>query len=217
MQENWMDSDDRQDTDRQRPFSPPPDRFSTLSKVFIFVIALFLVYQAADWKRKQHAADIARKKTAAPITSIQGPAAGPVPASPQTSASQNPSETTGNIRTVTKCVIHGKTTYGDEACARGAVTSQVTTRNDHNLMAAIRPRADEPTQDPAHGAFVIAQDSASADAAAKSRNKSECLLLDKQVEYLDALARQPQGPQSHDNIRNERKKIRDRQSRIPCQ
>lgn len=47
--------------------------------------------------------------------------------------------------------------------------------------------------------------------------KAECAALDARVQHLDSMARQPQGAQTHDWIRGERKKARDRQFEIRCQ
>lgn len=47
--------------------------------------------------------------------------------------------------------------------------------------------------------------------------QSECTSLDARVTHLDAMARQPQGAQTHDWIRSERKRARDRQFEIRCQ
>jgi hypothetical protein len=47
--------------------------------------------------------------------------------------------------------------------------------------------------------------------------KSECRSLDARITQLDGMARQPQGAQTHDWIRSERKQARDRQFEIRCQ
>ncbi len=61
----------------------------------------------------------------------------------------------------------------------------------------------------------IALESAPMPAAAPS-NKSECQSLDKQVEHLDAMARQPQSGQMQDWIRAQRQKARERQFSLRC-
>ncbi|MFI5447795.1 hypothetical protein [Polaromonas sp. UC242_47] len=207
-----MDRDYMHDKDRQRPFSPPPDRFSTLSKVFIFVILLFVIYKAADWKLNQRAAGIASQKPVAPIATMPRPAEPPVPPSPQTPTYQNESDATSNTRTVTKCVVNGKTTYGDNSCAHGAVTSQVTTRADHNLMVAARPPTVTSTETTFSQEIVVTQSAPSID-----NSKAQCEAIDAQIKGLDAMARQPHSGQMQDWIRGERKKLRDEQFRIPCQ
>jgi hypothetical protein len=52
--------------------------------------------------------------------------------------------------------------------------------------------------------------------AAAPSNKSECQSLDKQVEHLDAMARQPQSGQMQDWIRAQRQKARERQFSLRC-
>ncbi|UUZ78160.1 hypothetical protein LP414_15860 [Polaromonas sp. P1(28)-13] len=61
--------------------------------------------------------------------------------------------------------------------------------------------------------IVVSQINSSPDAATK---KTECQYLNAEIAHLDAMARQPQSMQTHDWIKDQRKKIRDKQYRIPC-
>lgn len=211
-----IDRDYTHDKDRERPFSPPPDRFGTLSKVLVFVAVLFLLYKAGDWKLTQWTA----KRMGTPPAAT-GPVGSPLqsvaPAVPQMSASPSTypsaSETTGNTRTVTKCIVNGKTSYGDESCTVGGKATQIVTRDNHNLMAAVRVPTVIHTEEPAQLPHTFAQSEQGANQVAM---KAECNALDDRVKYLDAMARQPQSGQMQDWIREERKKMRDRQARIPC-
>lgn len=209
-----MDRDYMQERNRQRPFSPPPERFGALSKIIIFMAILFLFYLAADWKLNQSAPEKNDNPSPAEVRAVKHPAAALTPyfqpSMPQPSHS-GPSQEAGNTRTVTKCVVNGKTSYGDGECAPGAVVSQVTTRTDHNLMAPIRPSAPTRQETTTVHETVVTQSTTSADG-----NKSECGLLDQQIKNLDSLARQPQSGPTQDWITAERKKLRDRQFRIPC-
>lgn len=209
-----MDRDYMKDQGRQRPFSPPPERSgtSTLIIVIIFVAALFALYKIADWKLNQRAAEIATRQAAA-ANPIQRQIERPSHQFPQQPTQQNAPGAPAGTRIVTKCVVNGKTSYGDNSCAQGAITTQVTTRADHNLMAAVRPEAATPAEEPLNQPIVVAQNSSSTDAAAK---KAECQYLNAEIERLDAMARQPQSMQMHDWIKDQRKKIRDKQYRIPC-
>ena len=209
-----MDRDYMQERNRQRPFSPPPERFGVLSKILIFVGVLFLLYMAADWKLNHRAPGKIDNPSPAEVGTAKRPAAASTPSfqpsTPETSHSNVP-QATGNTRSVTKCVVNGKTSYGDSECARGAVASHVTTRTDHNLMEAIRPVAPTRQETTTVHETVVTQSTTSA-----GGNKSECGLLDQQIKNLDSLARQPQSGQTQDWITAERKKLRDRQFRIPC-
>lgn len=46
--------------------------------------------------------------------------------------------------------------------------------------------------------------------------QNECSDINERIQYLDALARQPQSGQTQDIISAERKQLRDRQFRIQC-
>lgn len=209
-----MDRDYMHEKHRQRPFSPPPERFSTLGKVLVFVVALFALYKIADWKLTQQAASIAAKPTSAAFPkAVQRPAEAPTTTFPRVPQYQISSNQTANTQTVTKCVVNGKTSYGDSACPQGAVKTQVTTRADQNLMTAMRPAAVMQTEEAASQPAAVARSTPSPDAAAK---KAECQALNAQIEHLDSMSRQPQSAQMQDWVKDERKKARDQQFRLPC-
>lgn len=206
----------------RQAFNPAPEKSaaSTLFMVLVFVAALFFLYKLADWHLNQRASGLTTQST---------PNAQPTPDQPPSrqEASKLPRESglrpyqdhdastpaAGN-RVVTKCIVHGKTSYSDAPCASGAVATQVTTRADHNIMAPVRVTATvatETTYSPAPAA--VAQATAPSDYAAK---KLECEALESRVQYLDSMSRQIQRAQTMDWIKDERKKARDRQFRIPC-
>ena len=213
-----LDRDYMYEKRRERPFSPPPERFNfgTLGMVLIFIVAMFFLYKAADWKLNHRAA----QRTSHPLAesalklaphTVQAPTQ---PLSSTQPASQNTPNATAGISKVTKCVVNGSTSYGDGSCPQGSISSQITTRANHNLIAAVRPERVSPTETPVDQHIVEVQNSSFNDAAAK---KSECQSLNAQIEYWDAMARQPQGAQTQDWIRDQRKKARDRQFQIRCQ
>lgn len=211
-----MDRDYMKDQRRQRPFSPPPERSvtSTLIIVIIFVAALFALYKIADWKLDQRTAEIATDRAGTTAKSIRRQTEPPVPPFPQPPRHQDAPEAAAGTRIVTKCVINGKTSYGDSTCSQGATSTLVTTRADHNLMAPVRPQATPPIEEPVTQPIVVSQINPSPDAAAK---KTECQYLNAEIAHLDAVARQPQSMQMQDWIKDQRKKLRDRQFRIQCQ
>lgn len=215
-----IDRDYMKDQHRQRPFSPPPKRSgtSTLAMVLIFIAILFALYKIADWKLQQRTAQPAPQPSAAKTGS---PAIEPVtPATQAFAPVPHPQQDTPGAdaatQLVTKCVTKGKTSYGDGPCAQGAAVSQIRTRSDHNLMAAVRPERINaaPAEERTSPRGVVAQNSPVADVAATK--KAECQFLDARIAELDALSRQPQSAQTHDWIRDERKKARDRQFRLSC-
>lgn len=203
-------------------FKPAPEKSaaSTLFMVLVFVAALFFLYKLADWHLNQRASGLTTQST---------PNAQPTPDQPPSrqEASKLPRESglrpyqdhdastpAASSRVVTKCIVHGKTSYSDAPCTSGAVATQVLTRADHNIVAPVRITATvatETTYSPAP--VVTTQSNTPSDYAAK---KIECQLLDAHILHLDSMSRQPQGAQTMDWIRDERKKARDRQFRIPC-
>lgn len=213
----WTNPQDMPDSPRQRPFSPPPaPATSPLLKVLVFLLALFVLYQGADWVLKQRTPIITRPAETSPAPqtphSPQTPATEPFSA-PQTS----PQDDNASAPPIVKCVVNGKTSYGDAPCAQGAVSSQLKTRRDHNLMAAVRPQNvlnAAPTEEHHAPRSPVAQNSPAVDTAALK--KAECKALDARIEQLDSMSRQPQGASTQDWIRDERKKARDKQFRLLC-
>ncbi len=214
-----MDRDYMKDHQRERPFSPPPDRsgVSTIGIAIIFIAALFGLYKAAEWKLNQRAAELAAKnaaveaaETSHAINVRRRTTDQPFPPLP---SYQNAPDAQSENPTVTKCVVNGKTSYSDGNCATGATASQIVTKANHNLMDAVRMPVVTQAAEPESQSSVVVQGNQGSDYAAM---KAECAALDERIKYLDAMARQPQGAQTQDWIRDERKKARDRQSRIPC-
>ena len=214
-----IDRDYMHDRRRQRPFSPPPERFNfgAPGMVLVFCAALFFLYKVADWKLNHRSAQPAdQPRAVSPIQAAALPKPAPLqPLLPTPPAPQALPDATAGIARVTKCVVNGGgTTYGDAACPHGSASSQISVRADHNLMAAVRPEAPRPAEAPAAQAIVVAQTRSVDDAAAK---KAECRLLDTQIERWDAMARQPQSAQMQDWISEQRKQARDRKFRMHCQ
>lgn len=210
----FKNSDTLREPDRQRPFSPPPANSGTWGTVLIVVAVLFAVYKMVEWKFDQRAAE--------PVGPVDAPAASAAPKAIQRAAEPTrqaalpapPKRSTPGTQVVTKCVVNGKTSYGDGACTQGATASLLTTRDNHNLMAAIRPEAIMPSK-----AAVVQPDAVEQSSPAipiASAKKFQCQALDATVKNLDAQSRQPQGPQMMDWIKAERKKARDQQFRLSC-
>jgi len=214
-----IDRDYMHEKRRQRPFSPPPERFNvgTLGMALVFCAALFFLYKVADWKLNHRAAQPAEQPRSTPPTQSAARAA-PAPRQPLLPTPPAPQalpDTTAGIAKVIKCVAKGGgTTYGDAACPLGSASSQITVRAEHNLMAAVRPQeAPRPGEASAEQAIVVVQTHSADDAAIKN---AECRSLDTQIVHWDAMARQPQSAQSQDWITGERKKAWDRQFRLSC-
>ena len=212
----WTNHPDMHDSPRERPFSPPPaPATGFVGKGLIFLLALFALYQGANWVLKQRMPITTRPAETSPAT--QAPYIPKTPAPEPFSAPQpSPQDDSASAPHIVKCVVNGKTSYGDAPCAQGAVSSQLKTRRDHNLMAAVRPQPvrpsapEEPTQQP-----VSATPSRPMVNIAAAR-KAECQQLDAAIKQFDAESRQPQSAQRQDWIRSQRQNARDRQFRLSC-
>lgn len=144
-----MDRDYMHEKHHWRPFGPPPERSTTgtLLMVLVFVAAFFLLYKLADWQINKRATELVGKQAPAPAPAnqtVQRPTEPSAQPLPPLSHWHTP-ESTAGTRVVTKCVVNGKTSYGDSSCTQGAITTQVNTRADHNLMAAVRAPVIPPT------------------------------------------------------------------------
>jgi hypothetical protein len=182
----------------------------------IVLAAMFGLYKGADWLLLQRAnARAAKQQKATPppaaASNPNSPAAQPFPEHP---SYQSPSQTAPITRMVTKCIVNGKTSYGDGACGQGAVATQVVTRSNHNLIDAVQIPVVVEQLEPVQQQTMVVQSSGGQNLANK---KAVCQALDAEIVRLDALARQPQSAQSQDRITAERRSVRDQQHRLPCQ
>lgn len=210
-----MDRDYMTDPDRHKRFRPPQKKPFTgwLVTLFVFVLIVYAGFKLANWldSRKRPAV---KQTIEVSVPEVQRQTQSVVP--PQTAAraivyppiQSIPAEQS----VVTKCVVQGKVSYGDGACPAGAVTSTVTTKSNQNIMAAVsvQPNARAVTPEQRPIAPQVNPD------VSYTAGKAECLALEAQIKSLDSMSRQPQGAQMQDWIREERKKARDRQARIPC-
>lgn len=203
-----MDHDFSKGGDRERPFTPPPEQpfLRWLGALLTLLALAYAGYRVIEWQR--YGLPAAAIKQVPPVTGRA--AEQPTAHAPQASTPSMPDPET---RTVTKCVANGKTSYGDGDCTTGSATSQVTTKANHNLMAAVRPQGPTPTEEPASQSTIVTKSESTNSAAAV---KLRCEALEAKIASLDAMARQPQTLQTYDWIRDERKKARDEQFRIPC-
>ena len=211
-----IDRDYMRDPDRKNPFSPPPEKsiLGWLIKVSVFVVLIYLGFKLATWldvnRRSAPAQTI--KVPIPEVKKIAEPASVQQPAQPMIiyPPAQNRS---AEQAVITKCIVQGKVSYGDGACPVGAIASGVITKNNHNLVAAVKMPlpVQAATQEPPLP--MSAQVNPALDYAAI---KAECVALEERIKYLDSLARQPQSGQTQDWIRSERKKARDRQFGIRC-
>lgn len=141
----------------------------------------------------------------------------------QAASPRAPRQTAGNAEIrppaahgIRKCIVSGKTVYSDTECPAGAKTENVELHNSGGIISP--PKADLlvlMAQRKAAEAQTAAWQSVLTVGAPQSVSE-ECILLDQHVQYLDAKARQPQSAVTHDWIRQERSRTRDRQVALNC-
>ena len=211
-----IDRDYMRDPDRKKSFSPPPEKpiLGWLLKISVFIVIIYLGFKLATWldvnrrsasKQTIEVATPEAKRIAEP-TSVQQPAQSTIVYPPTQSRSTEQA-------VITKCVVQGKVSYGDGACPVGAVASGVITKNNHNLVAAVKMPLPVQAAIQEPPLSMSAQVNPGLDYAAV---KAECVALEERIRYFDSLARQPQSGQTQDWIRGELKKARDRQFGIRC-
>lgn len=195
---------------RQQSFGAPAKKtgdMGILKAVLSLALAITAVYGLYKWTLHQQVPTVNSLPTT-PAASIQ-----PAPPQARTTLSSPPATAEG-ARVITKCVVKGKTSYGDDACPEGAVTTAVVTKQDHNLVAGLsqsQMAATRPFEEATSSSHNLAQvpDTEAAKAA-------ECKAIDAQIASLDAQARQPLSGQMQDYIKQQRKELRDRQFRLGC-
>ena len=200
-----INQEDNSTTGRERPFSPPPERSVTswLLMLLIFVAVAYLGFKLVQWLENS-------RQPNRTIETVYRQWVQPLSKEARTpSAPSRPVES--NV--VTKCVVQGKVSYGDSDCPPGAITSKVATNTTQNLLASVKVPIAAPATSQEQSPPITAQVNPGVSNAAV---KTECATLEASIKYLDSMARQPQSGQTQDWIREERKKARDRQVRIPC-
>ena len=199
--------EDVKKTGRDRPFSPPPESSvaNWLLKILILIAVVYLGFKLVDWLENSRQPSRAIETVYPKAEQSPSKATGIPPA-------QSP---TVQSNVVTKCVAQAKVSYSDGGCPAGAITSKVATNTNQNLMAAAKvPIAAEATNP--EQPLPLPMSAQVNPGAAYAALKAECAELEARIKYLDSMARQPQSGQTQDWIREERKKARDRQVRIPC-
>jgi hypothetical protein len=150
------------------------------------------------------------------LSEAQPPSSKPIQASslPLASQASMPTDVVeqGKVR---KCLSEGKTIYSDARCPEGATTRQIAL---HDSAGIVSPRKDvlEALTAQRLAKETIRERAPMQVSQVAQSNKFECDALGKRIEWLDAMARQPQSGQTQDWIRQERVKTRDRQSALRC-
>jgi len=193
------------------PFTPAPKRnFWPLVLVMMTVVMAFAVW---FWQQRQGSAN---KLPDVPLSAFE-----PSPMPKANLPTAPPDRPTAPLRnppaaaqTISKCVLKGKTTYSDGPCPEGAKAQHLAVHPDENLMQApVSASAQPPTNAVATQAptpVIVQAPQPAVDVLVT------CRQLERRIEELDALARQPQLAQTQDWITAEKREARDRQFRLKC-
>jgi len=193
---------------------PKPERHGVLWLV-LAVLTVYLLYLGAEWLLTQQR--VARPSDAStagsPAESPTSATARSVPTPPETS----PRAATPDTFEVTKCLTpSGKAAYSDGPCPEGSRATTVRLQRDLNLAngMSLEQREASNRNNAAIAAQQLQYERQVAQNAANAM--AECSDLAERIKSIDAAARQPQGTYSQDGLRDERKRLRDRQFRLGC-
>ena len=211
MDRDYMRESARKKAVIQRPTSP---FFGWLFKIALLTGILYFGFKFA------HRLDTQRRPLAKPVVEVMVPAStapvvpAPLPKPAQQTIIYPPVQSIPEqTNVVTKCIVQGKVTYSDVGCPAGAITKNIATNNNQNLMVAVTAPIAAQVAGPSQALPTSAQVNPGLSYAA---TKAECTALDLQIKSLDSMALQPQSGQMQDWIRGERAKARDRQFMLRC-
>jgi cytoskeletal protein RodZ len=176
------------------------------------VLLMFLFYRGAEWLLTQPASQpspAAHSPALPPSTT--GRTARALPSASSDAAAPGTFE-------VTKCLApSGKAAYSDGPCPEGSRATTVRLRRDVNVADGMSVEEREASN--RNSAAIAMQQQQYEREVARNVDSAtaECSQLDAQIQWIDAVARQPQATYSQDRLRNERQVARDRQFRLHCQ
>lgn len=192
---------------------PKPERHWALW-LALAVLMVFLFYLAAEWLLTQRAVQRPDRSMATPSPAAP-PSAAIAPSAP--APSTLPGAATSDTFEVTKCLApSGKAAYSDGPCPEGSRATTVRLRRDVNIADGMSPEEREASI--RNNAVIAAQQQQYERQVAQNvdRGMAECTGLAEHIKWLDAIGRQSQGMYSHDWLREERRRTRDRQFRLGC-
>jgi hypothetical protein len=133
------------------------------------------------------------------------------------SASQMPgadarNDVNGSTRLL-KCSVNGKTYYSNQKCPQGA---KQKTLELHDSAGIVSPPKETLEALAAKRLVTEAEARQNSAPVSVSLPKAECEVLNREVERLDAMGRQPQSGEMMDWIRQQRYNARNRQFAIHC-
>ena len=201
--------------ERRRAIAPANSNRLVLVCVAGAIGILAMVWAALEWKGTR---DNVQRHGAPPTRPMPSQRPSALPPRPEATEPRAPASQDGRITRVTKCVSArgAPTTFSDGPCPPGTRSDVVAVRPDLNLADGMsRAARSESIQD----SRIKAQATAEYErwvAAQVDSTSLECDRLDAQITALDAEARQPLPGWRQDQIRDLRKRARDRQFALRC-
>ena len=213
------------------PFRRPvASRQDKLWMVLTWVSLAFLLYKGSVWLETWHAGRSVKGQSQ-PDQMVDGapqtPASTPIRRSPPARVEPTltpkfalPSTNSPGKRSVTKCVLGGSVSFTDGDCPQGATRSAVSV--DVSNVGTVAPvvipvESLIPAQGSQNNLGQSQRETAVARAPSKSQSKAaECPLLKLRIEQIDAATRQLLTIQQQDMYREERRKVRQRETDLGC-
>lgn len=117
---------------------------------------------------------------------------------------------------ISKCVVNEKIIYSNEGCPDGASGRTVAIHDSEGIVSPPKENLADLTAKRKTSERAYALQAQQQVASIGPSNATECAELNKRIESLDAMARQPQSGSMQDWIKDQRKAVRDRQFAIHC-
>ena len=231
---DYMRRDARELTQhRDRPFTPPPEPLSLPMTILWWVAVAFLLYKLYGWWPEKRVTPVRSSPAAVTLPTVPPPVArapapeegisppsarrpepGRSPSVPEYRVQETHNPQTGG--TIYHCKNYsGGTFWAQAPCSQhNALIDRIASVPaglpfDQQVQLAEQQRQ-------AAERNIALQSTPLAAPAATAGSKAECAQLDRRVEELDAMARQPQSGQTQDWIRAQRQNARDRQFALRC-
>ena len=177
------------------------------------VLLMFFAWRGAEWLLTHKQQGVAR--LAAPPPAVRLPTVPPSAHTPDARPRAAPqSESYG----VTKCLsAAGKAEYSDGPCPAGSRATTVWVQPNVNLADGMSPaERDASMRDNSAVAAQVRQHERRVAQNTGGDALGECTALGAHIKWIDAMARQPQGAWTQDELTQDRKESRDRQFRLGC-
>ena len=196
---------------------------SKLWALLFCVSALFLIYKGFNWVEAWRSSNAGDKPVGASVNGTPKPNKATellggtnVPPNTAPMGRTQPLTNSHNTRTVTKCVLNGSVSYSDGACPSGATNSVVTL--DISKVGTVAPQVrlmERQVMTDATPTVVTQQQSAPILNKAPALN-FECAALKARIEEIDSITRQPLSIQMQEWYKEERRKVRQRETDLKC-